>query len=162
MDITSTDKIGFEDYVVIMQGGCFRKILYADFIRDIILGGNSICDAWINCVEGIGCINDESPVQDTPPTMSDLIFNISSKATGNKITMQDFLSAYFDADGDKLDKIVIAGGDTNGYTLNGSPINIGDTMKDNDILEYDAKNQDGAYQGILFFKAYDENNIEAV
>lgn len=158
MNITEINEIGIDDYVMILKDGCYAKVRFGD----IVFGNRSVCEAFLNCVEGIGCIDNDAPVVDTPPTMEDLIFNIPNRKSATKITMQDFINAYYDNENNLLDRVEIAGGDTNGYTLNGNLVNIGDVIKGTDILEYNAKNQDVAYQGVLFFKAYDENNIEAV
>ena len=160
-NIPQTDHIGSEDYIVVIQDGCARKLPYKEFIKNVVLGGSSICEAWLDCIEGIGCVDQEVPVIDIPPTIGNLVFNIPNRKKDNKITMQDFLETYFDNDGDALARVEIAGGDTSGYTLNGSPVNIGDIFKGADILNYDSKNQGVASQSILYFRAYDENNIEA-
>lgn len=158
MNVPPTSEIGLDDYILVMKDGCFSKIRFGD----LNFNNTSICESFLECVDGIGCVDSEVPVEDTPPTIADLVYNIPSGKSGNKITMQDFRDVYFDVDGDNLDRVQIVGGDTNGYTLNGNPVNVGDLMNGDDILEYDAKIQDAAYQGVLFFKAYDENNIEAV
>lgn len=152
----------FDDYILIVTKGCVRKILFADLIKEVVLGGNSICEAWQNCNEGIGCIDSTTPTEDTPPTMSDIVYNVPNRIKNTPIIWQDFVDEYFDNDGDQLDKIVIEGGDTSGYKLNGNPVNLGDVIRDGDVLVYNTKEQDSAYQGVLYFRAYDHNNIEAI
>lgn len=158
-----TDYINMNDYVMIFQDGCIKIILFEDFIKGISLGGFSVCQAWLNCVGGIGLFtNDNIPV-DTPPTMQDLYLGLQNKEQNKKFTSDDFLSKYYDAEGDVFGKIIITGGDVSGYTLNGNIIHIGLVIPANELmnLEYDSKAQDASYTQDLFFDAYDVNNVKA-
>lgn len=163
MAIPITDYINGDDYVMIVQDGCIKHILFEDFIKIISLGGFSICQSWLNCVGGIGVFPGEMPI-DTPPTMEDLFISLQNRQQNKAFTDDDFISKYYDAEGDAFGKIIITGGDVTGYSLNGIPLYIGMLIQVNELnnLEFDAKNQDASYTQDLFFEAYDINNVKAI
>lgn len=153
-----------EDYIMIIQDGCVKIISYEEFIKDISLGGFSICEAWLNCVEGIGEFDDDQSGEvDTPPTMQDLFISLNNRQQDKMFASDDFISKYYDAEGDAFGKIIITGGDVSNWTLNGQPLSVGMVIESAQLsgLEYDAKNQDAAYIQDLFFEAYDINNVKA-
>lgn len=164
MAIPVTDYVNMDDYVMIVQDGCIKHIRFEDFIKGISLGGFSVCQAWLNCVCGIGLFTTDDTPQDTPPEMGDLYVNLENRQQNKIFTSDDFLSKYYDAEGDAFGKIIITGGDVTGYTLNGNIIHIGMVINANQLmqLEYDSKNQDASYTQDLFFEAYDINNVKAV
>lgn len=160
---TTTEHISFEDYVMIIQDGCIKIISYENFIKQISLGGFSIYEAWLNSIEGIGAFSGDYTPIDTPPTMQDLFVSLSNRQQDKIFTSDDFLSKYYDAEGDSMGKIVVVGGDVNGFTLNGTPIYIGQVITVGELagLRITARNQDAAYIQDLFFEAYDINNVKA-
>lgn len=157
-----TDYIKLDDYVMIFQDGCIKRILFSDFIKDISLGGFSVCEAWLNCVSGIGLFTTDDTPPDTPPQMSDLYIPLDNR-NDKAFASEDFLSKYYDAEGDAFGKIIITGGDVTGYTLNGNIVHIGMVIPANQLmdLDYDSRNQDASYYQDLFFEAYDINNVKA-
>lgn len=157
-----TDYINVDDYVMIIQDGCIKNIRFEDFISGISLGGFSVCQAWLNCIGGIGVFPGEEPI-DTPPTMEDLFISLQNREQNRMFTSDEFLNKYYDAEGDAFGKIIITGGDPTGYSLNGIPVYIGMLIPANELmdLEFDAKNQDASYTQDLFFEAYDINNVKA-
>ena len=168
MDLTkkytiATD-ISADDYIMIIQDGCIKIISYEDFIKEVSLGGFSICEAWLNCVDGIGTFdNITAPDADTPPTMQDLFVSMQNRQQDRMFAQNEFLTKYYDAEGDAFGKIIIVGGDVSNFKLNGVPVSVGMVIDIADIpqLEYDAKDQDAAYIQELFFEAYDINNVKA-
>jgi hypothetical protein len=152
-----------DDYVMIIQDGCIKIIKFEDFISGISLGGFSVCQAWLNCVCGIGLFTTDDTPPDTPPTMQDLYVSLENRQQNRAFTSDEFLDKYYDAEGDEFGKIIITGGDVSGYTLNGNIIHIGMVIPANQLmdLEYDSKNQDASYTQDLFFEAYDINNVKA-
>lgn len=158
-----TDYINMDDYVMIVQDGCIKNIKLEDFIKQITLGGFSICQAWLNCVCGIGLFTTDQTPTNQPPQMQDLYISLINREQNRVFTTDDFLDKYYDAEGDAFGKIKITGGDVTGYTLNGNIINIGMIINANELmnLEYDSKNQDASYIQDLFFEAYDVNNVKA-
>lgn len=157
-----TDHINMGDYVMILQDGCVKIILFEDFIKNITLGGFSVCQAWLNCVCGIGLFTTDEIPLNTPPQMQDLYITLQNRGV-NAFTSDDFLNKYYDAENDAFAKIIITGGDVSGYKLNNNILHIGMLIDANDLsnLTYEAKNQDATYTQDLFFEAYDENNIKA-
>lgn len=162
MAYKETDYIDLNDDVLILQDGCVKIIKFEDFIKRITLGGFSVCAAWLNCVSGIGdFIDDINPVNE-PPTMEDLYISVQNR--GLKVfSSDDFLDKYYDKEGDAFGKIIITGGDINGYTLNGNNVYIGMVITADQLsnLKFESKNQDGSYIQDLFFDAYDINNVKA-
>lgn len=158
-----TDYVNLDDYVIIFQDGCIKNIRFEDFISGISLGGFSVCQAWLNCVGGIGVFPGEVPVNE-PPTMEDLFIPLQNRQQNRMFTSDDFLSRYYDAEGDAFGKIIITGGDPTGYSLNGVSVYIGMLIPVNQLtdLKFNAKNQDASYTQDLFFEAYDINNVKAI
>lgn len=158
-----TDYVKMDDFVMIVQDRCIKHIRFEDFIKNITLGGFSVCQAWLNCVCGIGLFTDDNIPVDTPPQMEDLYVTLENRQQNKVFTTDDFLSKYYDAEGDAFGKIIITGGDITGYTLNGVNIHIGQVILANELmnLELDAKNQDASYTQDLYFEAYDVNNVKA-
>lgn len=163
MAYTETDYINMDDYVMIIQDGCVKIITFENFIKDLALGGFSVCKAWLNCVCGIGLFTSDETPTDTPPQMKDLYINVDNREENKAFTSDDFLSKYYDADGDEFGKIIITGGDVSGYTLNGNIVHVGLVIPADQLmnLKYTAKNQDASYMQDLFFEAYDVNNVKA-
>lgn len=163
MPSIETDHIDLDDYVMIIQDGCIKNIRFEDFISGISLGGFSVCQAFLNCVHGIGDFPDDDVPVDTPPTMEDLYVSLENRQQNYIFTENDFLSKYYDAENDEFGKIIITGGDVSGYTLNGWPIFVGMVINANELsnLQLDAKDQDASYIQDLFFEAYDINNVKA-
>lgn len=158
-----TDYVNINDYVMIFQDGCIKNIRFEDFIKGISLGGFSVCQAWLNCVGGIGEFPPDGQPIDTPPTMEDLFISLQNREQNKKFTTDDFLDKYYDSEGNALGKIIITGGDVSGYTLSGNIVYAGMVISVNELmnLEYDSKNQDASYTQDLFFEAYDINNVKA-
>lgn len=159
-------KIELTDYISIVRDGCYRRILFSDFLKVIVLGGYSACESWLNCVEGIGDPDEgiiEIPI-DTPPTMSDLFIQLNNRQQNRFFSSDEFLTKYYDAENNTFKKIIITGGDLSGYYYNEVPIYIGLVIYADELseLKYDAKNTDSSYQQELWFDAYDENNVKAV
>lgn len=163
MGYKETDYIEMNDHVMIIQGRCVKIIRYEDFIKNISLGGFSVCGAWLNCVGGIGTFTTDLVPVDTKPTMQDLYITLQNRESNKAFTSDDFIEKYYDADGDEFGKIIITGGDPNGYTLDGVPIHIGKIINANELakLKFDSRNQDDSYTQDLFFEAYDINNVKA-
>jgi len=163
MAYQETDYVSTDDYVMILQDGCVKIIRFEDFIKGISLGGFSVCQAWLNCVGGIGIFPGEEPPINTPPTMEDLYIPLQNREQNRVFTSNEFLDKYYDAEGDPLGKIIITGGDVTGYTLNGSLVSVGMIIDVSELsnLEYDSKNQDASYVQDLYFEAYDINNVKA-
>ena len=160
---TLADHIDLEDYIMIVQDGCVKILSFEDYISVVQLGGFSICEAWLKCVSGIGVFSGETPT-DTPPEMNDIFKSIVNRQQDVMITSDDFLNAYYDAEGDSLGKIIIVGGDVSSFKLNGVPVYIGQVITATELLsglEYDARNQDAGYGQDLFFETYDVNNVIA-
>ena len=159
-----TDYINFGDSIMIIQDGCIKIISLEDFIKMFALGGFSICEAWLNCVDGIGSFGEPEPQPDTPPTMQDLFLNPTNRENNLLFTADDFLNKYFDEDGDAFGKVIITGGDVSGFKLNGVPIQIGMIILATDLnkITYDSKNQDASFVQDLFFDTYDVNNVKAI
>lgn len=158
-----TDYINIDDYVMIVQDGCIKHIRFEDFIKGISLGGFSVCQAFLNCVGGIGNFPPEGQPIDTPPTMEDLFISLQNREQNKTFTTDDFLNKYYDVEGNALGKIIITGGDVTGYSLNGTSVYVGMLIEVDQLLnlQLDAKNQDASYTQDLFFEAYDINNVKA-
>lgn len=163
MPTPTTDYVNMDDYVMIFQDGCIKNIRFEDFIKIISLGGFSVCQAWLNCIGGIGLFPSEGEPINTPPTMEDLFISLQNREQNRMFTSDEFLSKYYDAEGDAFGKIIITGGDVTGYTLSNTPVYIGMLIPANELgnLEFDSKNQDASYTQDLFFEAYDVNNVKA-
>ncbi|MGK6342831.1 hypothetical protein ACMGDK_11365 [Chryseobacterium sp. DT-3] len=157
-----TDHINFNDYVMIVQDKCIRMITYEEFIKEIVLGGFSICQAVLNCWESMGDFEDP-PVVDHPPTFEDLYISLANRTQNFVITSDLFLQNYHDQDGDEFAKIIITGGDLSGVTLNDVPIHVGQVVTADDMVnfKFSAKDIDGGYQQTIDIEVYDENNVKA-
>lgn len=159
-----TDYINFGDSIMIIQDGCIKIISLEDFIKMFALGGFSICEAWLNCIDGIGTFSPPEESEDTPPTMQDLFLNPTNRQNDIVFTSDDFLNKYFDEQGDAFGKIIITGGDVSGFELDGQPIQLGMVILASDLskITYDSKNQDASFIQDLFFDTYDVNNVKAI
>lgn len=157
-----TETISSDDYVVIVQDGCVKEISYQDFISGVFLGGFSICQSWLNCVEGIGEFEDPIPDEDHKPVMQNIILSINNR-TQNILVGDDFINAYYDEDGDEFGKIIITSGDVSGFNIAGVPLYIGQVIPANQValIEYDGKDVDSSYNQEWFFETYDVNNVKA-
>lgn len=155
-------ELELDDFVVVVQDGCVKIISKADLIEGISLGGFSICELWLRCVDGIGTWSTDVPV-DTPPTMNDVIASTFNRNSNYVFTSDQFLDQYYDAEGNAFGKIIIAGGDVSGYSISGVPLFIGQVITADQLglLKYEAKNTDNAYGQEWFFNTYDINNVEA-
>lgn len=96
MAIPITDYVNMNDYVMIVQDGCIKHIRFEDFIKGISLGGFSVCEAWLNCVGGIGVFPGELPPTNTPPTMEDLFISLQNREQNRIFTTNEFLDKYYD------------------------------------------------------------------
>ncbi|MDY3445535.1 hypothetical protein PG616_11880 [Riemerella anatipestifer] len=160
-----TKDISSEDFIMIVQDGCIKIISYEDFIKDISLGGFSICKSVLNCWENMGEFDDQSSQpSDTPPKFTDVITNLKNRTQGYVIPTDDFLNNYYDADGDDFSKVIITGGDLSGVKFKQQPVYIGLVISVEELgeLSYDAKDIDKAYQQVIDIEVYDENNIKAI
>ena len=162
MSTEVTDHIEYDDLVPVLQDGCVKYVTYEEFIKNISLGGFSICRAVLNCWEDMGDFGEV--VTDTAPTFNDLYISISNRTQDYQVTKQALLNNYSDAESDVMAKIVVTGGDLSGASLNGTPLYVGQVINMTDIfsIEYDAKDTDAAYQQAIEIEVYDENNIKAV
>lgn len=124
LDSPIIQNLEFDDYVVVVQDGCVKLITKEDLINDVSLGGYSICELWLRCVDGIGTWSTDTPTN-TPPTMGDVYASTFNGDQNYVFTSNQFLDQYFDADGDPMGKIIVVGGDVSGYTINDVPIYIG-------------------------------------
>lgn len=159
-----TEQLSEKDYIMIVQDNCMRIISYKQFIEDSFLGGFSICESVMNCWSSMGDFDSDVDVpEDTPPQFKNLVFNLDNREQNFILPSDAFLQNYYDAEGDKFGKIIIKGGDFSGVTYNGYPIFQGLVIPVDqlDKLEYDAKNQDGAYRQEIEIEVYDENNVKA-
>lgn len=156
------DNIGFEDFVMIVQDGCIKLISYADFIKNISLGGFSICAAVLNCWSSMGDFEDVIIDDDTPPTFQDLFLAIENRGTEEFETVM-FLENYFDKEGDEMGYIIIKGGDFSGYKFKGQPLYQGLKILREEInqLVYNAQNIDTSYRQTVEIDVYDDKNIQA-
>lgn len=50
----AVDNAEITDYIVLVRGKCFTLILVEDFIKDITLGGDAVCDTLLNCWKSMG------------------------------------------------------------------------------------------------------------
>lgn len=48
------DKIEITDYIMLIRDECMTVILVEDFIKDIVLGGDAVCDTLMNCWKTMG------------------------------------------------------------------------------------------------------------
>ena len=87
---------------MIIQDGCIKIISLDDFMKNFALGGFSICEAWLNCIDGIGGFGEGEGEVDRPPTMQDLFLNPQNREGNIFFTTDDFISKYFDEDGDAV------------------------------------------------------------
>ena len=158
-----TDYISADDFVLITQGDCIRRVSYEEFIKNISLGGFSICQAVMNCWQSMGDFSEDIET-DTPPVFSDLYIQVGNRMQDRFFTNDEFASKYYDAEGDKMARVEIVGGNLEGISWNGAPVFVGQVIGvDNlHLLEYDAKDVDEAYQQYIEIEVYDENNIKAV
>ncbi|MDR6548546.1 hypothetical protein J2810_004636 [Chryseobacterium rhizosphaerae] len=159
-----TDHINYTDGVLIIQDGCIRWVSYEEFIKEISLGGFTICEAIMKCFDGLGIFEETPEPTDTPPTFQDVVINLTNRTQNFVITSDLFLANYYDAEGDEFAKIVITGGDLSGVTYNGSPVYQGLVITADQLVhfEYDAKNIDSGYQQMVEIDVYDENNVKAI
>ena len=50
----AVDNAEITDYIVLVRGKCFTLIMVEDFIKDITLGGDAVCDTLLNCWKSMG------------------------------------------------------------------------------------------------------------
>lgn len=50
----AVDNAEITDYIVLVRGKCFTLILVEDFIKDITLGGDAVCETLLNCWKSMG------------------------------------------------------------------------------------------------------------
>lgn len=157
----AVENIGFNDYVMIVVNGCYKLISYEDFIKNITLGGFSICDAVLACWDDMGDFEDGED-ENQPPTFEDIYLAINNRETQD-FNENIFLSKYSDPEGDQLGYIIILGGDLAGYTLNGNPLNLGQKILKEELsaIEYSGKNTDTSYRQGIEIDVYDINNVKA-
>lgn len=158
-----TDHINPEDGILILQDNCIRWISYLDFVETISLGGFKICEAVLNCFDGIGYFEDYTPPEDTPPVFQDIYVNLANRTQNFVIASDLFLNNYYDAEGDAFGKVIITGGDMSNVTFNNQPIYQGLIINADELVnfQFDAKNVDTGYQQVIEIDVYDENNVKA-
>ena len=163
MGYTRTDHINFNDDIMIVQDGCIKVISLENFLHDFYLGGFDICEAIKNCNEGIGGTGTIDPT-DRRPTMRNLIIPISELISEHDFSQSEFEDKYFDADGDDFGKIIIIGGNTTNFRLNGNPVYVGQSILKSELsnLKYRRTADVTSYQQELLFDTYDVNNVKAV
>lgn len=156
--------LGVDDHIIVIVDGCVRRITKADFIKDVYLGGFSICASWLNCVRGIGVFTGEIPTVNNPPIMGNIAVHLEGGTQDYIFPSDAFINQYYDEEGDAFGKIIIVGGDLSGYSINGNPLYIGQVLIASELsqITYDTKNTTSAYLQEWFFETYDENNIQAI
>lgn len=151
-----------DDFVMVVVDGCIKKITKEDFLNGLIFPGNSTCEMLQHCIGDIGEYNP--PIhQDTPPEISDIEFFIDNGVQNYEFG-EVIPNHYFDNDGDALGYIQIIGGDITGVHLNGTNIMVGQIINavDLDKLKINTKNQTQSYQQVVYFDAFDVNNVKAL
>lgn len=158
-----SDHINIDDSIVIVQEDCIKRVSYETFNKNISLGGNTICQAVLNCWDSMGDFNSTSA--DTPPTFTDIFVGLNNRQQNYFFTADQFLTNYFDAQGDKLARVqILTGSNLIGVSFNGVATYVGQNIDISQIehLEYDSQNLDAGYQQFVIIDVYDSNNVKAV
>lgn len=154
--------VGVGDFVMIVRDGCYQLVSYEDFIKNITLGGTSICEAVMRCWDSMGDF-EEVEYENEPPTFEDIYLAINNRETQD-FTEAMFLSKYSDPEGDELGYIIVTGGDLAGYTFKGEPLNLGQLIAREELseLKYTAKDVENSYRQGIMIDVYDVNNVKAL
>lgn len=157
--------VTLNDYVQIVQDGCYKLIPVTEFLKNLTLGGIDVCGAFLNCAEGMGCVGDEEPNVNQIPVMNDVYVSLANRTMNYNFSTEQFVSQWYDAENDEFKRIVILeGSNLRGVTFNGLPVYIGQIIYDNEIpmLQFDSPDTDASAQQIIYFDAYDNNNVKAI
>ena len=129
------------------------KEFFSQYITNLITGGDlNICELVKDCIT-----QPETP--NYPPTITgDITYNVANRGAAVNLSINDFLSRYYDPENDELVSIKITGGTLTNITKNGVPVTVGMIIPVAEIpqITFNTLNQDAAYNQTLLYVGLNE------